>query len=196
MKNKLDTKDLIYAGAFTAIYVLLRFVIIMTLGLIPIFYLLMPLFTGMVCGTIYMMYVNKIPKPSAIVILASLFGLILLSTGHFYSVFMCIPIGFLAEFVAKLGKYKSKKMFSLSFIVFNLTMVTPFGQMYLSQDAFISGVVSSYGEEYGVILSDILSKMGNWILLIQCASAIVGAIIGIIIANILFKKHFEKAGIV
>lgn len=196
MKNKLDTKDLIYAGAFTAIYVLVRFVVVMTLGFIPILYLLLPLFTGVMCGTIYMLYVNKIPKPRAVTILASLFGLILFSTGHFYSVVLCIPIGLAAEFVVKMGGYTSKKMQFLSFIVFNLTMVTPFGQLYLSKDAFVRGVVASYGEEYGVMLTNILNYVGNGLLVGQCTSAVIGALVGLVIANGLFKKHFEQAGIV
>lgn len=168
----------------------------MTLGLIPILYLLLPLFTGMMCGTIYMLYVNKIPKPRAITILASLFGVILFSTGHFYSVVLCVPIGFAAEFVAKIGDYTSKKMQALSFVVFNLTMVTPFGQIYLSRDAFVRGVVASYGDEYGAMLTDIFDKVGNWLLLGQCMSAVIGALLGLAIANGLFKKHFEQAGLV
>lgn len=196
MNNKLDTKDLIYAGAFTAVYVLLRFLIVMTLGLIPIFYLILPLFTGMVCGTIYMIYTNKIPKPRAITILATLFGVILASTGHFYSVLLCIPIGICAELISKIGKYTSHKMNALSFIVFNLTMVTPFGQLYMTRETFVASAVASYGEEYGASLSSILDNMGGMLFLVQCASAVLGAIIGIIIANNLFKKHFKHAGIV
>lgn len=196
MKSKLDTKDLIYIGAFTALYVLLRFVVIMTLGLIPIFYLLLPFFTGIICATVYKIYVSKIAKPRAITILATLFGVILLAMGHFYSVFLCIPIGMMAEFIVKLGDYKSAKMQSLSYLVFNFVMVAPFGQLYLSKDSFILGVVASYGDDYGVILTTILDKLGKYLFLLQSASAIFGAIIGLIIANLLFKKHFKHAGIV
>lgn len=196
MKEKLDTKDLIYIGAFTALYVLLRFVVIMTLGLIPIFYLLLPFFTGVVCATVYKMYVQKIQKPKAITILSILLGVILLAMGHFYSVFFCVPIGLCAEFVAKLGDYKSEKMQSLSYLVFNFTMVTPFGQLYFSKDAFVAGVIASNGEEYGAILAGLLDKISNYLLLLQCSSALIGAIVGLIIANLLFKKHFKHAGIV
>ncbi|MFI3200101.1 MAG: MptD family putative ECF transporter S component [Eubacteriales bacterium] len=196
MNTKLDTKDLIYAGAFTAIYLLIRFVVVMTLGLIPVLYITLPFFTGIACATIYMMYVMKIQKPKAIFILASLFGISLLVTGHFISVFLCIPIGLLAELVAKMGKYQSLKMYSFSFLVFNFTMVTPFGQLYLSRELFVEGVRSSYGDDYAQMLSGILETLGGGLLLIQCTCAVLGAVIGVLVGNLLFKKHFKKAGIV
>ncbi len=113
-KTKLKTKDLIYAGAFAAIYIISIFIIVSVLGFIPIAYLISPLFVGIICAPIYMMYVTKVKKFGAILILATLFGLIMSSSGHSLTILMCIPLGLIAEFIAKAGNYNSKKMFSLS----------------------------------------------------------------------------------
>lgn len=112
MKNKLKTKDLIYAGAFAAVY------LVVVLGFVPFLYLFVSTFAvGVVGATIYLMYVMKVKKFGAILILATLFGLMTSTGGHPYSIIFAIPLGIIADCIAKTGKYESKKMNSLSFIV-------------------------------------------------------------------------------
>ena len=48
MKTKLKTKDLIYAGAFGAVYLILMLAIVMVSGMIPILYILAPLTVGII----------------------------------------------------------------------------------------------------------------------------------------------------
>ena len=80
MKTKLSTKDLIAAGAFGAIYlVVLTVLASVVLPMVPVLFLATPLIAGIVLGTVYMLYAAKVPKKGAILILAVLVGLI-----HFY----------------------------------------------------------------------------------------------------------------
>ena len=77
MKPKLTTKDLIAAGAFAAIYlVLLTVLAVMVLPIVPVLYLATPLIAGIVLGTVYLLYCVKVPKTGAIFILALLVGAI------------------------------------------------------------------------------------------------------------------------
>lgn len=195
-KNKLKTKDLIYAGAFAALYIIVLFIIVMTFGMIPILYIISPLFVGLISATIYMMYVTKVKKFGAILILAILFGLIMSSSGHGLTILICLPIGIIAELVAKAGKYNSKKMFSLSYLVFNITMAAPFCNLYLASEMFIDECNQYYGQDYADAVSNVLNTFGFGLWAIQAGLAVVGAGIGVVIASKLFKKHFEKAGIV
>lgn len=195
-KTKLKTKDLIYAGAFAALYIIALFIIVMTVGMIPILYLISPLFVGIIGATIYMMYVTKVKKFGAILILTILFGLIMSSSGHGFTILLCIPIGIVAELIAKAGAYNSKKMFSLSYIVFNITMVAPFYGLYFASEHFIEECYLYYGEEYANVISNVVNTYGLAFMGIQALLAIVGAAIGVFVASKLFKKHFEKAGIV
>lgn len=66
MKTKLTTKDLIAAGAFGAIY-------LVVLPVVPVLFLATPLIAGIVLGTVYMLYAAKVPKKGAILILAGIF---------------------------------------------------------------------------------------------------------------------------
>ena len=57
MKSKLTTKDVIAAGAFAAIYlVLLTVLAVMVLPIVPVLYLATPLIAGVLLGTVYMLY--------------------------------------------------------------------------------------------------------------------------------------------
>ena len=78
--KKLRTKELIYAGAFGALYIVLMLVIVLGTSMIPILYLLAPITVGLVCGTVYMLCVLKVRKFSAALILGVLFSMCACST--------------------------------------------------------------------------------------------------------------------
>lgn len=75
MKTKLTTKDLITAGAFGAIYLVLLTVLSSVLTIVPILFLATPLIAGIILGTVYMLYATKVPRTGAILVLALLVGL-------------------------------------------------------------------------------------------------------------------------
>lgn len=150
MKTKLKTKDLIYAGAFAAVYIVVMFVVVMVLGFIPLLYLFAsPFVVGLFGAIVYLMYVMKVKKFGAILILGVLFGLVTTTGGHPYSIMFAIPLGVIADFIAKLGKYESKKFNAMSYVVFNLTMIGPFMTLFVAKDAFIESCVEYYGQAYG-----------------------------------------------
>ena len=95
--KKLDGKDLINIGVFTAIYFVVIFAVAM-LGMIPIFLVLLSVFVPLVVGIIFELFLTKVKKFGMITIMGFLLGLIMLLTGMGY-----IPIitgtlfGFLAD---------------------------------------------------------------------------------------------------
>lgn len=192
MREKLKTKDLIYAGAFGALYLILMLIIVMGSGMIPVLYLLAPLTVGIVCGTVYMLYVTKVRKPGAILILAVLFGLVT-STNSVFSLIWAVLMGGIAEIIVRVGGYRSKTMYSASFCIFNLNMIGPFLMLVYAKGQFISMCTEYYGEEYAAALNKMTPA---WIILVLAALAVLGGIIGALLANRFMKKHFEKAGMV
>ena len=190
--KKLRTKDLIFAGAFGAIYIVVMLLIVMVFGSVPILYILTPLFVGIVCATIYELCVLKVHKFGAALILGILFA-VTSSTAYLPGLIAAIIVALLAELVIMAGKYKSKKMFLLSYLVFNLNMVCPFTNLYFNKDAFIAMSTEYYGESYA---NSVAAFATSWLPFAQIGLAIVGAGIGVLIASKLIKKHFEKAGII
>ncbi|MCR5637356.1 MAG: MptD family putative ECF transporter S component [Lachnospiraceae bacterium] len=190
--KKLRTKDLIYAGAFAAIYVVLMLVVVMPCGAVPITYILTPLFVGVIDATVYELCVLKVRKFGAALILGLLFAAVT-TLSYLPGFGLAVAAAFLAELVIMAGKYKSKKMYLLSYLVFNLTMVCPFTNLYFNRAAFMEMSTSYYGEDYA---NGVAKLATGYLPIIQIALAVVGALIGVIIAAKLIKKHFEKAGIV
>ena len=148
MKSKLTTKDLIAAGAFAAIYlVLLTVLAVMVLPIVPVLYLATPLIAGIVLGTVYLLYCVKVPKTGAIFILALLVGAIT-SMASIYPLIAAAVWGVVAEGIAAGKRRRSPNALAASYCVFNLTSMGPFFSLLLAKDAFLSTCVTYYGQEY------------------------------------------------
>ena len=192
MKTKLKTKDLIYAGAFGAVYLILMLAIVMVSGMIPILYILAPLTVGIICGTVYILYVTKVRKFGAVLILAVLFGIVT-SSNSFFSLIWSVVLGLIAELMIKAGRYESKKMFAASYWVLNLNMIGPFFLLVFAKNQFIAMCEEYYGADYANVIDRLTP---GWIIFALAGLAVAGAVIGTILAAKFMKKHFEKAGIV
>ena len=192
--RKMRTKDFIYAGAFCAIYLVLMLIIVMGSSMIsPLLYFMAPLTVGLICGTVYMLYVLKIQKFGAALILGVLFALIACSQS-WYGMLFAIIAALLAELILFLGKYKSRNMYLLSFVFFNLTMAAPTLMIILNYDKFMSFTKEYYNESYVQAFARFALHGKIWFIVLGCA--ILGGIGGALIAKKLVKKHFEKAGTV
>ena len=146
--KKMKTKDLIYAGAFGAVYLVLMLIIVMGSSMIsPVLYLAAPFTVGLICATVYMIYVIKLHKFGAALILGILFALIACSS-NLYSAIFALATTLVAELVIYLGKYKSKRMYLLSFVVFNLNMAAPTMMLLYNRDKFLSLTAGYRGVEH------------------------------------------------
>ena len=122
--KKLRTRDLIYAGAFGAIYIVLMLIVVLGTSAIPILYIIAPFTVGIICATVYELCVLKVRKFGAALILGVLFALVACS-GNILGMVLAVSAALAAEIIIMMGRYKSKKMFLLSFLAFNLNMVCP-----------------------------------------------------------------------
>lgn len=190
MKQKLKTKDFIYAGAFGAIYIILTLVLVTGTSIIPVLYVLAPFIVGCVCGTVYMLYVTKIRKFGAILILAFLFGIVT-SSSSFISFIWALICGIAAELIARAGNYESKRLFMISYLVFNLTMIGPFLMLVFARRHFIDLCQQFYGSDYAAAIDHL---MPGWIIFVLMGLAVAGGGAGVLLFSKFAKKHFEKAG--
>ena len=120
--KKLRTKELIYAGAFGALYIVLMLIIVLGTSMIPILYILAPISVGLVCGTVYMLCVLKVRKFGAALILGVLFALTACS-GAWYSIlsllfFFKMMIDSSIRFIAVQKTIARKMVKSISFFSF------------------------------------------------------------------------------
>lgn len=192
MKKKMNTKDYIFAGAFAAIYIVILVASGMLFGLNPVTFLLTPLIVGIILGPVFILYISKVPKRGAVLILAILSGLILSST-TIAPLFIAIISGILAEVILNDRSKYTKLKNIVAYSIFNIIIVGPFTMLLFARDKFMKSAEYYYGKDY---VEQFSALTPNWIIFVIIALAIIGGIIGAIIGNKLNKKHFETAGII
>jgi energy-coupling factor transport system substrate-specific component len=194
--NKLQTRDFISVGIFSLIYAAVAFVIGGLAQMTPITFPFMPMVVALFTGTVFMLYVAKIPKRGAIIILGVIAGILLFITGMFWmmSAFF-IVLGIIADFICASGQFKSFKKNMAAYCLFALSPMgayVPMAVMPAQFAEFMSkkGDVSSFA---GVI--DAIGAQW-WAIPLMLLGTVLCALAGGYIGKKLLRKHFEKAGIV
>ena len=192
-KNKLQAKDLINVGIFTAIYFVLFFAGMM-LGYIPIFIPLLGLVCPIICGIPFMLYLTKVKKFGMVTLSGIILGLLnmLIGSGVLVLIFG-IAFGVAADLIMKSGKYKRWTFTLLGNGVFSLWIMGFVSRMFLTRTEFFDSLVSSYGQEY---VDTLMSYTPGWMFLVLFVVTFLGGILGALLGKAVLKKHFEKAGIV
>ena len=191
-KSKLDGRDLINIGIYSAIYFVISLVLAFT-GLIPIMLMLLSSMYGLVCGIPFMMFLTKVKKPGMILIMSLIMGVLMFVTGMTW---MPIPFsiltGLIAEAVYRSGKYQSMKAAVLTAGVFPLWACGNYLPLFLQREQYFAER-ASYGQEYA---DAVMAMTPNWIFPILLIMTFGFGILGGLLGKKLLKKHFIKAGIV
>ena len=120
-KAGLSVKDLVTTGIFTA----LLFVFIMVGGVFfatnPMLTFFMPAGSALLAGPVYLLMIAKVHKRWSITIMGVIMAIIWFVTGmHWAFALGYLIMAVVADFVAGTKQYKSKKINSLSYILFSL----------------------------------------------------------------------------
>ena len=191
--NKLQGKDLINVGIFTAIYFVVMMAIAM-LGFIPIFLPLLIVLVPLIGGIVMMLYYSKVQKFGMVSLTGLICGILMLLTGMgYWSIITGAVFGVLADLVLKSGDYKSAKKSILGYAVFSLWMVGTYIPMYFMVEDSWASFAASFGEEYA---DRVMAVMPMWSIILVIAGIFIFAILGGLLGKALLKKHFAKAGIV
>lgn len=189
--NKLNGRDFINIGIYTAIYFAIVMVLAMT-GLIPIFLVLLSSMIGIIGGIPFMLFLTKVKKPGMILIMSTIMGLLMFVTGMTW---MPIPFsivtGLITEFIYFSGKYKSLRSAILASGVFPLWACGNYLPLFFQREQYFASR-AKFGQEYA---DAVMRYTPNWMFLVLLASTFVCGIIGGFIGKALLKKHFERAGI-
>lgn len=189
--NKLKGKDLINIGIYAAIYCVLMTCIAM-LGYIPIMLPMLAVIGPIVLGVPMMLFYTKVKKFGMITIMGTIVGSYLCVTGMgFWPIVFGVVFGFLADLVAKSGKYVSSKKTILSYGTFCVMLFGNFLPLYIDREAYFS-TRQSFGAEYINSLSNIMQP---WTAPAIIIAAFVCGMLGALLGKALLKKHFVKAGI-
>lgn len=194
--KQLNVKDIIFTGAFTALYFLC-----VGLGtLIGAFFdhsgnmMYAPAFAAVLGGVVYMLLIQKVQKIGAISLMGIVMGGFFFLSGHFFaSALPGIIFGLLADALAKQGNYQSKNWNILSFVVFSFVNTGPIILMWLARSTYIDSLVAR-GKTADYINRVMLPVDGSvifWFIL----TVVLGGLVGGLVGQYLVQKHFVKSGI-
>ena len=184
-KSKIDVKDLINIGLFTAVY----FIFIAPpgiLGIIPIFMLLLPAMIGLVGGIPVMLLITKTQKFGALTICGVVVSLLLAIMGHpWMALILSVPVIVIADMVMAMGQYKSWKLNSIGYIIFSFWPIGNLLPFYFMRNSYLAFIQDKYGTDYEATVEGLFSIGMIPIILITT-----------IIGKGILKKHFKRAGII
>lgn len=194
--NKLTVADLISIGVYTAIYFLLVAVATFASALVPATSsVFLPALAALISGTVYMLLIAKVGKFGAISIMGIVMGIFFFVSGHFVLSFLAnVVFGILADYIASIGKYKSKKMIMISYIIFSFGITGPILPLWFMKDAYVENLLAR-GKDAAYI-SQVFNFISTGSFFLCVISIIVCALIGGYFGMKMVKKHFIKAGIV
>lgn len=194
--NKLQAKDLVTIGIFSAIYFVVNLIVMVSGGITPLLWIFMPPILSLLCGVIYMLLVAKVQKTGAVLIMGLITSVIYVATGQFTLVLLvtfsasCI----MAEVIRKITSYKNFKGNLLGYAFFSLGMVGSPLPIWLFREDFSNQMVTQgMPADYVAIMNAVTP---NWLLAVMILATFLLAFVGGLIGKVILKKHFEKAGMV
>lgn len=193
-KKKLQAKDFITVGIFTAILIVVEFACGM-LGFIHPYVVAGYVIIIPLVGAIPMMlFYSKIEKFGMLTIMSVLIAIIMFLTGMGYlGAPLIIISGVVADLIARAGGYKSFKMIILSHGVFSLWVCANYFPVVVTAESYRQSLIEGgFSAEYADNLFSAINVNTIAILVIVCfAFGCIGALLG----RLVVKKHFVKAGI-
>lgn len=195
--NKLTVPDLITIGVFTALYfVLVTIATFSSVVLFPGFNnVILPAFSALLSGCVYMLLAAKLQKFGGISVMGIVMGLFFMTSGHFIISFAAnIVMGIAADFVAKIGNYKSKKGLLFSYILFSYGLFGPVIPMWFMKDAYVANL-EARGKDAAYI-ADLFANINMNTFILAVIATLICALVGGWFGQKMVKKHFVKAGIV
>lgn len=190
--KKITIKDLVMTGVFSALYLVLSFVVGTPLGALIVTYLAYPFCWALVSGIVTMFFMAKCPKRGLTFLFTLLPGLAMVLMGMPVSTVVYYVIcALLAELARRNGDLLSIKGMRLAHIFISLTAMNGFLLIFLAKDAYYQITVKSMGEAY----AKALTGLPLWSLFALFLSVIPGAVLGGRLGEKVLKKHFKKVGV-
>lgn len=194
-ENKLQVKDLIMIGVFSALYFVLNMVGGMPFAMNPILTFYQPMGSAFLSGIIFMFLIAKAPKRGTITILAVIMCILRFATGMHWAMGVGTLIaGIIAEIIAGSKSYKNKKMNMLSFGIFALGDIGTFILYFINPESWSNAMIKK-GTDISYIES-MNAAAANWMIYVIVIGTFLVALLSAWIGMKLLKKQFEKAGIV
>ncbi len=192
---KLGGRDFINLGIFTVIFIVLFMACIMVMSM-TIYTLPFGVALGsFVAASVYMLLRVKAPKTGAIILFGVLFGLVMFAMGSGWPILAAVIISsIIAELIARSGHYKNYTCEVIGYCVLMVgTAIGSYVPFIVMKDYYLK--VAEGNSINGQFMSRLIEFISGPYLALALATTVVTAVLGTVLARIIFKKHLVKAGL-
>ncbi|WP_166240180.1 MptD family putative ECF transporter S component [Paenibacillus turpanensis] len=192
MDHRLQTKDLIHVGIFTAIYYAVFFAVSMV-GYVPVLIPALPFLCPLVAGIPFMLFLTKVRKFGMVTIMGTILSLLMVLTGHPWPILVTGTLFALAgDLIFMSGNYRSGTAVRTGYIVFSQWTVGLMLPLFFMRESYFSSIRASFGDTYAETLMSITPA---WVFWTMFAVAGAGGLLGASLGLSVLRKHFRRAGI-
>lgn len=136
--KKLKAKDLINVGIYTAIYIVIFFVVGM-LNAIPVLYPFLYVLIPLISGIPFMLFLTKTEKFGMVTIMSVICGVFWFLMGYTWTAVVgYVVFGIIADIVLKAGNYKSFKVDVIGYWLFSCGMIGCQAPMWVMADTYMA----------------------------------------------------------
>jgi len=193
--TKPSGRDFINLGIFTVIFIVLFMACIMVMSM-TIYTLPFGVALGsFISASVYMLLRAKVPKTGAIILFGVLFGLVMFVMGSGWPILAAVIAGsIIAEFIARSGHYRSYAGEVIGYCILMLaTAIGSYIPFLVMKDYYLK--IAEGNSINGKFMARLIEFISGSYLAIALATTVVAAILGTVLARIIFKKHLVKAGL-
>jgi energy-coupling factor transport system substrate-specific component len=188
--------DFMTIGVFFVIN-LVAGVMIAFIGVTPVTYVMIAPLQAIILGIPMMLFLSKVRKPGMLLVFGVLTGLVglLMSLGP-YGLASGVVLALVGELVLRGGDYKSVKRSVLAYAFMSSASTATYIPLFFATEAYLldADVAGKYGVGFSQGLADI-GQMG-WVLAVIVVVTFLCGILGGLLGQRVFNKHFRRAGIV
>ncbi|KAB7790624.1 MptD family putative ECF transporter S component [Bifidobacterium leontopitheci] len=195
-RHGLTIPNLITIGVFSALYFALVAVatLVSTLTLAGFGSILLPAVAALISGSVFMLMAARVGKFGGITIMGMVVGLFLFVSGHFVLSFIAsIVFPLAADLIARAGRYRSRALLLVSYVVFSYGLTGPILPLWFMKDAYVASL-KAHGKDAAYI-DGVFAQINTGTFFLSMAAILVFALIGGWFGQRLCAKHFAKAGI-
>lgn len=192
--NRLNGKDLMNVGIFTAINLVIAVAGACTIGMIPLGFMLYAGIGPILLGIPMMLYFTRIKKFGMLFIFQLVDGVLLLLTGMGPNALLCgIVTALLAELILRAGRYQSAKHAILAYMVLGLASCANYIEWINASASWLDEKAVSYGETYMYTVAGYFTYW--WTFPALLGGALLGGLLGGLLGRAVLKKHFVRSGL-
>ena len=193
--SRLDARDLITIGVFSAVIVVLIFVGGVFFAVNPVLTFWTPAACALLPGPAFLLLAAKVRKRGVIAICGLVVGLVVFVTGMFWGIAVgYVVLGALGDAIASSGGYRSFARNAVAYILFSLSFCISFIVFFTNRSYWLSSMASSSADE--AYFEAMIAAAREWILPVMIAGTVLSALLSALVGRRLLKRQFEKAGIV